>query len=315
MPAFIQYLVMSSLACLAMIYMPSFIFILALIWGTILIMAGLNTNKGQMIIIIAVNLLLVWVISGNALQIYVGLPAAAMAIGAATKRGYYDLLKMGLVTAVVACIFLASLFYLNGDSGLKQLEPQIDHYVQESIELYEDTGIFERYAEQGLNRSEFESSMYKAVHVMVQHLPALYFLQAVVIMLLSLYLAFRLARNRGINQLQKRPFRCEQMPWQAAWLVIAGLGFWLAGSSGSILRLIGSNLLTIMTPILAYFGLSVLAYKLNQVNYPRKRWLIALIIIIAAIFTLPAVIFLTLVGLFDALIDYRKLRIDKEVPL
>lgn len=316
MPKFMLYLVLSCLTCLAMISLPSLIFILAIIWGIILILTGLETNKRQLTMIFTVNLLLLWFMSGNAYLLYIGLPALAMGVKASNHNsGYYDLLKTGLVTAVVAGALLLGLFYISGDTGINQIEPQINSYVKESLQFYEDSGIFELYGEKGINRAEFESYIYQVVHTTVRHLPALYFLQATLIIVLTLYLASRLARRRGINRLEKQPFSREQMPWQIAWLVIAGLGLWLIGSSESTPRLIGSNLLAVMAPILAYFGLAVLVYKLNGLNRSKKSWITALIVITGIILTLPAIIFLTLLGLFDSLIDYRKLRTDKEVPL
>lgn len=314
MPNFMLYLVLSCLTCLAIISAPSLMFILAIIWGIILILTGLETNKRQLTIIFAVNLVLLWFLSGDAYLLYIGLPSLAMGVKAVDKNsGYYDLLKIGLLTAVAAGTLLLGVFYISGDTGINQIEPQINDYVRESLEVYEDSGLFE--LEGGINRGEFESSIYQVVHTMVRHLPALYFLQAVLIIVLTLYLASRVARRRGINRLQKQPFIREQMPWQIAWLVIAGLGLWLIGNNESTTRLIGSNLLAVMTPVLAYFGLSVLAYKLKRLARPKKTVITALVVVTGIILTLPAIIFLTLLGLFDSLIDYRKLRTDKEVPL
>jgi len=316
LPAFVLYLILSCLTCLVMINIPSLMFVLAIIWGIILILTGLETNKKQLTIIYAANLLLLWFLAGTIDFLYIGLPALAMAFRAINKNsGYYNLLKVGLGTAVIAGGLLLGLIYLNGDNGITQVEHQINNYVKENLELYENSGAFELYRDTGMSEAEFESSLYKIVHVMVQHMPALYFLQTIMITAITLYLASRLARRRGLNRLEKRPFAGEQLPWQFAWVVIAGLGLWLTGQEESTMRLIGSNLLAVMAPVLAYFGLSVLAFKLNNVHPFRKPWLTVLIVITAIFLTLPVLIFLILLGLFDSLIDYRKLRTDKEVPL
>jgi uncharacterized protein YybS (DUF2232 family) len=206
------------------------------------------------------------------------------------------------------------LFYLNGQT-LNQIEPQLNSYVQQSLKQYQDSGALQLYEQKGVDRQEIEASFNRIAHTLVQHLPAIYFIQAAILIALTLYFAAQMARRRGIFKLQKRPFSQEVMPWQLAWLVIAGLALWLLGSADSVMRLTGSNLLVALAPIAAYFGLSIVFYGLNRMGPGRKAWSKALVIMLLFLLTKPILAFLALLGLFDSLLDYRKLRTDKEVSL
>ncbi|HEX3011877.1 MAG TPA: DUF2232 domain-containing protein [Syntrophomonadaceae bacterium] len=319
MPAFILYLVLSCLTCLVMINVPSLIFIFALIWGVFLILIGLETNKLKLSAAFALNILLIWAGSGSSTILiyafFVGLPALVMGyIITETNRGYYDVLKAGLATAIITGVLLIGFIYIDTDTA-KQFNTKIDNYIKANLESYERSGIFELYDQQGIEKSQIEASFYKTAQAIVKHLPALYLLQAILLIVFTLYFASRLARYRGIHRLDKLPFTCEMMPWQIAWLVIGGLLFWLMGESGSNLQLVGSNVLTVLAPISAFFGLSVIAYKLNLLKPSSKRRGILILVILIIFLTIPAFIFLALLGLFDSLLDYRKLRTDKEVPL
>ena len=145
------------------------------------------------------------------------------------------------------------------------------------------------------------------------HLPALFFLQAILLVFLILYFSSLLAAKRKLPVLQRQPFSEEIMPWQLAWLVIAGLGCWLLGREEmQLIYYAGSNILFIMVPITVYYGTSHLVYRLKRWQGKSKKWVIALIIMVTLFFTVSAIIFIGLMGLFDSLLDYRKLRRKKE---
>lgn len=317
MPAFVPYLLISCLTCLAMIMLPGLILLWATLWGMLLILAGLETGRIKLAFIFVCNLGVLFLAGEGATfiySLYIGVPTLVMGILAADQKwGYYDLLKAGLAAAVLTGMLLIGFMYFFTDSA-SQIEPQINTYVQETLNMYEDTGVFEFYAQKGIEREEIESAFYQLSRTIVKHLPALYYIQAALMVILALYLAALIARRRGITRLKKLPFLQEVMPWQLAWVVIAGLLFWLAGKEGSALRLLGSNLLVVLAPLLFYFGLAVLFYKVGRMNPRSKRWIIVIAVIILVVMTIPAFIFLALLGLFDSLIDYRKLRTDKEAP-
>ena len=103
------------------------------------------------------------------------------------------------------------------------------------------------------------------------------------------------------------------MPWQLVWVFIAGLGLWLWGrEETSAAYYIGSNILAVIAPIALYYGFAVTLYVLKRMPIKRNFGLIVLAVVFVTIFTVPIIIMLGLIGLFDALIDYRKIRWQKE---
>jgi uncharacterized protein YybS (DUF2232 family) len=122
-----------------------------------------------------------------------------------------------------------------------------------------------------------------------------------------------ISRKRKLGILARRPFREEIMPWQFAWGIILALTLWLMGrDERTNLYYIGSNLLVIAAPITVYYGLSGLAFRWQKLSSRYKRYALTLLIFVGIITTIPAIIFIGLLGLFDSLLDYRKLRYKKE---
>jgi uncharacterized protein YybS (DUF2232 family) len=43
-----------------------------------------------------------------------------------------------------------------------------------------------------------------------------------------------------------------------------------------------------------------------------KKWIVTLVVLLGLFFSVPTIIFIGLIGLFDSLLDYRKIRRKKE---
>ena len=112
--------------------------------------------------------------------------------------------------------------------------------------------------------------------------------------------------------MERKPYLQEIMPWQLVWVVIIALSLWLWGRHEQPMAyLVGANMMVIMIPIAVFFGFSAISWRIKRINY-KYRKIIAALLIIMGVFILPsAIIFLTLIGLFDALLDYRKFRSGK----
>jgi len=74
----------------------------------------------------------------------------------------------------------------------------------------------------------------------------------------------------------------------------------------------GSNILVIATPITLYYGVSGLTYLWRQATPRTRRWALISLIAICLLLPLAAIFFIGLLGLFDSLLDYRKLDYKKE---
>ncbi|MEN6350207.1 MAG: DUF2232 domain-containing protein [Syntrophomonas sp.] len=312
MPAFVI-LILTSLCCYLISTMPSLTFILAIIWGTALISAVFYLKRGLMLVIYALNmgLMYAWGGSGNLLfyLAFFALAALVMSLMVSYNRDYYQVQKWGIITAVLCVSLFMGVVYLNsGGIGMKQMEHQLNSYFQESIKAYEDSGLMTLYEEQGMSKAEVEKSFAQIAAGIARHLPAFYYLQAIMVVFFMLLATVYVNLKLQIRRLKKRPYIQEIMPWPLVWVAIAGLGLWLLGREEmSQLYYAGSNILAVMVPVTFYFGLSALLFKIKEQKSKRKKWMIVALIVLSIVFPLSAVIFLCLLGLFDALLDFRHL--------
>jgi len=317
LPAVLNLAILSSLACLAMVSVPLLTFIGALFWGICLLLAGHYLQRSQLLLIFALNLGLIYLLSGDGLLYplaFFGIPAIIMAFFLSSGKSFYEILRWGMVSVVLSVsLFMGISYWQLGNEGIKMLQKEMQATVQDSIKMSEESGLLDFYEEQGINREDFEASLNGLTQSILNYLPAFLYIQGIMAVYLILYLSSAWAKKRKLGILDRLPFSEEIMPWQLSWLVIAGLACWLLGRDQTpLLYYTGANLLAVTMPITVYYGSSHLAYRLQHMRGKSRKWFIALVIILSLFFTVSAIIFIGLMGLFDSLLDYRKLRSKKE---
>ena len=316
--AFIKLSLISSLALCLTALLPSLTFIIAIGWGALLIRGSLSLSQRQIGLIYLLNFALLYGIAGASTLFFhaafFGLPALVMSWMLNRHQGYYTSQKWGVGVAILGVsLFLAVLYLNSGQIAMEQMESQINNYVQDSLNAYEDSGFIRFYEAQGLSRAELEKSFMAMTRSIVRHLPALYYVQAILEVFFMLLLASFLSRKSPDERLKRKAYTEEMMPWPLVWVLIAGLALWLWGRDemGS-LYYTGSNIMVVMAPVAVYYGLAVLMFELKRL--PSKRKLFAtLLIILTLFFPLSAIIFLSLMGLFDSLLNFRKIALEREV--
>lgn len=317
MPAFFVFTVVTALTCFLMVGIPSLTFVLAILWGAALILGGVYLQKGQMLAIYAINIMVLYTIAGvSSVFFYLsffGIAAFIMGVMVMKEKGYYDLQKWGIITAVVTVSLFIGIIYVNTDViGMEEMEFQLNTYLEETMQTYEESGIMDFYEEQGISRTDIEQTFTGIINTMTKHLPAFYYLQAILAVFFMLILASYLSLKRDIKRLKKKPYAQEVMPWQLVWVVIAGLSLWLIGREEmSYIYYTGSNILAVVIPISIYFGIATVIFKLKQHKPSTRKWITLFMVILTVIFPLSAIIFFAVVGLFDSLLDYRKMRVEK----
>jgi Predicted membrane protein (DUF2232) len=310
---FIYLVLITSGAGLVMSTVPPLASVSAIIWGVALILGGHLTGRWQLIAVMGSNLLLLYGLSGSSNLFYIlifGFPALAMGLLLNADQGYYQLQKWGMIVALLlVSLFMGLAYYNSGAEGTLWEQAAMDRYVQESVKLSEDSGFIAFYEQQGLGQPEMQADIERAGRWMFMHLPALYYLQAILAVWLVLRLSAYLSRRKGLPILYCKPFREEIMPGQLAWVVIVALVLWLWGRDAmNDWYYMGSNLLLIAVPVTSYYGLAILSYHLAVLKPLSQRWAVSSFIILALLFTPVIVIFVSLLGLFDSLQDYRKLK-------
>ncbi|MDD3363460.1 MAG: DUF2232 domain-containing protein [Syntrophomonas sp.] len=319
MPGVVYLVCISSGACLVMGRSPYLTFIAAIVWGVSLVIGGHFLNGKKLALVFGLNLLLLYGLTGNnglffALGFY-GMPSFLMGYLLGRQKGYYELQKWGLVSAVLAVSLFIALAYYNVDQvQINSMQTEVEKYMQESLVISgDDSSFLKLYEEQGISQEEMKNSIALVARGLVMHLPAFYYLQVMLTVLIILNISTYISRKRSLPILMKRPFSEDIMPWQFAWGIIIALSLWLWGRDEmTALYYVGSNLLVILATVTVYFGFSGLAYRWVNMNPGSKKWILTIFIIVSLAFTLPAIIFIGLLGLFDSLLDYRKLRSKKE---
>ncbi|MGI5912182.1 MAG: DUF2232 domain-containing protein [Syntrophomonadaceae bacterium] len=314
----IKYLLLTSALALLMIGFPLYTLIFAIFWGTSLIIAAIHLDLRKMLGIVLLNLALIYLMGGFGSLAYclTFFAPAALTMSYLTSKcqDYYYIQKWGIIAAIVGVTFFICLIYANtGQIGIEEREKQLTEYINESMEQLGQSGILEYYQEMGIDKLQLEEDLKEIAGIVAKHLPSFYYLQTIMVAFFMLLIASIMCRRANIKRLIKRPYENEIMPWHLSWIVIAGLIFWLLGrSEENSLYYAGSNMLAIMAPICIYFGLSAVLFSLKKQRRGYRKWYILALITLSILFLPSALIFLCIVGVFDSLVDYRKIRLEKE---
>lgn len=318
MPVLLFFLLSTSLFCVFMALLPGMAMIPAIIWGGLLIMAGLYLELRKSIIIYFINIsILLFAAGTNNFLVYFtffGIAAMIMTLLSIYGKDYYHIQQRGIIAAVLGVsIFLMFSYLSTGGIGIEELESELNQSAAESIGIYEQMGIFDIYERMGVSQEEFENSLRNTTSVFARHLPAIFYNQAIITVFFMLLLASYLSRKQNIERLKKKSYREESMPWQLVWIAIGAMGLWIWGRDDlNYIYYTGSNILWIIVPIAIYYGFSTIVYKISEHKQSTRVYMIIGLILMLIIFPLSAIIFVSIIGLFDSLVDFRKLRMRQE---
>lgn len=318
MTRFVKFALWTSAFAVLMAVLPFFTLLVAILWGSSLLIGALYLDTRKLAALMVLNLIIVFSLAGVnntfTLMCFFIVPAITMSFLAQQGRDYYYLQRWGVIMAVAGVtILLGWLYITSGDLGMEQIEQQMEAQVEETIKFYEDSGLMKLYEEQGMSPEQVKQALLSFMTAAVRHLPAFYYLQAIMAVFFMLFLASFWVQKRNLNRLIRRPFDQEIMPWQMAWVVIVGLILWLWGRDQlSAIYYAGSNILLISVPIALYYGLSAIVHMVRRYQGRTRRIMVIVLVVLSLLFTASAIIFLTVIGLFDSLLDYRRLRTKEE---
>lgn len=316
---FLIFLTAATLECILIALVPAMSLLTAILWGATLILAGTYIIRSQLISIVFTNLAVLFILTGinGALLFILFFGAAGLLMSLLANRGadYYLILNSGAIAAVIGVsIYLTLFFFGMEEAAVANQKAEFNIFMQEALDNFEDSDLFNIYEEQGITKEDIQESFEEMVTIIFKHLPAVYYIQAIMVIFFMLILAQRLSQTFANQRLRKKAFNKEIMPWQLVWVFIAGLGLWIWGrGQATAIYYIGSNILAVMIPITIYYGLAVALYLLSKIRKRKNIWITVLIIFSVVVFTAPLIILLVLMGLFDSLMDYRKIRIPEEV--
>jgi len=289
-------------------YLPLFSWFFSALWPLPISLAALAAGGGWGVLALAGALALLSYFLEPAgvgvffLPLGAGGLLAGMLLPRAWRPGRVWFLSV-VLTVILAAGVLAFLTPL-GVFSFADLEKEMAAYWQSMASLYEAQGIPEAVYQEYV---QILTSAFKRL------LPALLFLEAAAMVTVNFAAAYLLARRWKIAVGELPPFREWQMPWYAAWGVILGLAAWLGGDFWGIswLLALGQNVLVAYLPFLLLFGTAVAVFYYHRSSLPV--WLKVGLVILGLFYIHVAGALVLALGVFDPLLNYRKLGRSKGV--
>lgn len=288
-----------------------------LVWGVTLLLGIFWTGARQLLIIFVLNTLLLFGIAGDRAWfsfLIFGLPSLIMALQLGSQKGYYEVQARGILSVLLlVSLFLGTAYFANQGEDISVSPQGIKAQVDANLEILSDSGMLGFYEKRGMSREELRSQFTEIYIWSFRHLPAWYYIQAMVAVFVILRLGIYYGRTRELPIPHPKRFSEEVMPWPIVWIVISGLVLMLWGWGGTTpWYYVGSNLVVTSVPVAIYFGIATMAYLWKRMSVRARQWWLAIIVLNVLFFTLPAMVFLGLLGLFDSLMNYRRLEPKKE---
>ena len=304
--------VLSSLSCLAVVALPRTRFFWGLLWAAILFAGGRTLKRSQLAGLLVFNIALLYLLYPGHGQLYyilvAGLSGLVMGMLHGDGAGYVNIRRGGIAAGLLgATIFLGVIFSVVSPLSLAGLQGEAQAFAASMAQQAREAGILDVYAQSGLAMTELEALLNVVAEWIAFHMPGFLYLEALAMVFLSLTLGTFIVRRE--SEVRRKPFVQEQMPWPLIWLVILGLGLVIWGyDARNLLYYLGSNILLVLTPLAVYFGLAVAFYRFRLSAGPWRTVGLGIFILMVLLFPNYIFILLAVVGLFDALIDYRHLR-------
>jgi uncharacterized protein YybS (DUF2232 family) len=180
------------------------------------------------------------------------------------------------------------------------------------LDEYRKAGVLEIAQAQGLNEVEAKQALEQGFKIVSRLFPSMLFISGIFNVVLS-FLLTRYVLKRGMGVvIPLGPFRNWSIPWYAIWGAIIGIASYLLGDYWNIpgLSIAGVNISVVYFIICVVLGVSVVTFFFTSRKVPL---LFKLIFVFTTFFNLPVTsIFLALIGLFDMVMNLRKLPITLE---
>lgn len=303
---------LATLLALMGIYLPIISGLFDLVWTVPLTVLVIRQDIRLGVLALLVSGLLILMLSDplRAVFLLIQFGAVGLFYGIAFKRRMAPgiSLLIGMVTAGACMVAVAFIgFWLTGINWA-EIQRQLYANIDPMMDLYRQLGLLQSYAQKGITEEVFRQEITRWVGVMLRLLPGILISGAALGAVANYYAAYAVLKRLRIPVVKVAPFREWQLPWYLTWGVILGFAAWLGGDYLQIawLATIGQNILMVYAPFLMIFGLSVGCFYYTTSRLPK--WLKVVLVVLAVFYMHVSLLMLIMLGLFDPLFDYRKLR-------
>ncbi|MBM7867805.1 DUF2232 domain-containing protein [Heliobacterium gestii] len=305
---------LTAVLALLGVFIPPFSLLTNLIWTIPIVVAIARNGWTVGVVTLAAAITVIALMAGisTALILLIQFGGLGLIYGIAFRHGWSTIRAFfggAVVVALSFVAFLALFFVLTGLTP-ESLSQQVDSIPNAVIEMYRSAGLFEKYGEQGVTEESVRVLFSSIILFFKQMFPSILVTYAMLTAATNLLLSRWMLRRIGQPVTAQPPFREWRLPWQAVWVVIAGLAAALAGDYWQIpaLGTAGINVLYICYPVLLILGFAVVAYLLNK--YVLSPFVLSIVAVLIFLFPSLALTFVATVGLFDLVFDYRA-KMDK----
>lgn len=204
---------------------------------------------------------------------------------------------LSTMLAVLGFVYIAGVDYIPTEEFFRMQAQQI-------AEIYTKYGLMT-----AAESKVYAETMTKLVIALI---PSMLAVGAVVRAFVTYIITVKVFRKLNYRVTSLPPFREWTLPWYSIWLVIAGLGLSLVGDQYGLntLAVIGKNMLFIVVPLFFVIGLAVVVNYFRSWQMPK--WMKVFLVVMILINLGGALILLTIIGLFDPVVSFRKRRVPKD---
>jgi uncharacterized protein YybS (DUF2232 family) len=303
--------VITAILALLGAFIPLANFLTFLVVAVPIIIVIVRNNLSTGIISSIVAAFLVGILAGPIVAVFFYLQFMLMALvyGHLFKNRYGSgkILVAGTFIAALSTILIIAITMFIGQVGLEQQKQALFETVDRTIKIYEDYGMMKQFEEKGINKEQLRTMLTDMIKLFIRVLPALLVIGSVFTAVTHFIMA-RMALKRLGHEIPKfPPFSEWHLPWYTIWGLILGWASYLLGDiyNREVWQILGQNIMIAYGMILFVLGLSVVAFYIRKYKLSRVNRL--LILLLAVIMFQVFVISTILIGMFDLVMDHRKL--------
>jgi uncharacterized protein YybS (DUF2232 family) len=288
------------------VYVPIVGAFVTLLWPVPIILLGIRHGfRWSLMATVVAGVLSAILISPlKAINIVIGFGLIGLVFGHAFRAGFgaFKTILWGAVACLISNLALMGItFVVMGINPLAFQIEAMDKAIIEAIEFYRGVGMSETTIAQ-------VQEQFKMMMVIFQILlPALIALSAIFQTYLNFILARAVLRKLGHQTPSFPPFKEWALPREMIYIVVAAAAITYLGQylANDLLSKIGLNVLGGAAILLFGQGLALFYYLADKYNLSRLMRNIILIMILTTTFLQTTLVF---VGLFDLVVDYRRLK-------
>ena len=301
----------TALLALVGIYIPPLQFITNLVWTLpiIILIIRNGTKVGVMATVVAGLLVFLFSDPVKALLLLLQFGAVGIVFGVLfkNKASAGKTLFYGTIVSLISTVISFSFSFAVTGIDIVQWKHDLEGSMGSVFEMYKQLGLMERLKASGVSEAEIKEMLKSYMEWFQLLLPAIVVVSSLFSAFINFVVARMVLRKLNFTVPELPPFRMWRLPWYWIWVFIAGLAVVLLGNYTeiSLLTTIGKNILYIYFPLVVVIGASVLTFYFKSENVSPLFKGIAIFLMIIN-FPLALLIILSL-GLFDPLLDYRKL--------